>query len=148
MWRNGGRSATRLRAGLLDELRPAGDVFLHEGAEFLRGVADRLEAEAGHAGSDFGVLHGGDEEGVELLDDGARGAGGDEDAVPAEDVEAGRPDSATMGRSGAKAGALDGGDGEAAELSCLDLRKLGRPTVNMTWSWPVQSDNCRYARVG
>src|SRR4051794_15453397 len=77
-----------LRAGFLDELRPAGDVFLDEGAEFLRRVAHRLEAEAGHAGSDLGVLHGSDEECVQLLDDGTWGAGGREDAVPAEDVEA------------------------------------------------------------
>src|SRR3954469_14254534 len=78
-----------LRAGFLDELRPAGDVFLDEGAEFVGRVADRLEAEAGHAGSDVGVVHGGDEERVQLLDNGTRGAGGDEDAVPAEDVVAG-----------------------------------------------------------
>src|SRR5262245_59327540 len=77
-----------LSAGFLDELRPAGDVFLDEGAEFLRRVADRLEAEVGHALAGLGVLHGGDEERVQLLDDGTRGAGGGEDAVPDKHVEA------------------------------------------------------------
>src|SRR5689334_406733 len=67
---NDGRSLLDLCAGFRDELRPAGDVFLDEGAEFLGRVADRLEAEAGHACSDLGVLHGGDEERVKLLDDG------------------------------------------------------------------------------
>src|ERR1051326_7274952 len=112
-----------LRAGLLDELRPAGDVFLDEGAEFLGGVADRLEAEAGPAVSYLGVLHGGDEEHVQLLDDGARGAGGDEDAVPAEDVEAGEAGFGDGGKVGGEGGALDGGDGEAADAAGLDVRQ-------------------------
>ena len=121
-----------LRAGLLDELRPAGDVFLDEGAEFLGGVADRLEAEVGHAFAGLGVLHGGDEERVELLDDGTRGAGGDEDAVPAEDVEAGEAGFGDGWKVGREGGALGGGDGEAAELSGLDLGNPAGPTVNMT----------------
>src|SRR6185436_3412085 len=110
---NDGRKSTNeerrlldLRAGFLDELRPAGDVFLDEGAEFLGGVADRLEAEAGHAVSYLGVLHGGDEERVQLLDEGARGAGGDEDAVPAEDVEAGEAGFGDGRKVGGERGAL------------------------------------------
>src|SRR5712664_2174257 len=115
-----------LRAGFLDELRPAGDVFLYEGAEFLRRVADRLEAEPGHAVSYLGVLHGGDEKRVQLLDDGTRGAAGREHAVPAEDVvarQAGFCDGRKLWREG---GALGGGDGEAADAPGLDLRQAGR----------------------
>src|SRR3954447_21280860 len=111
-----------LRAGFLDELRPAGDVFLDEGAEFLGRVADRLEAEARHAVSYVGVLHGGDEKRVELIDHGARRAGGGEDAVPAEYIvagEAGFCDGRKLGREG---GALRGGHGEAADAAGLDVR--------------------------
>src|SRR6185295_20348266 len=114
-----------LRAGLLDELRPAGDVFLDEGAEFLGGVADRLEAEVGHAFAGLGVLHGGDEERVQLLDYWTRGAGGGEDAVPAEDVEAGEAGFGDGGKVGREGRALGGGDGEAADLAGLDLRQAG-----------------------
>src|ERR1051325_2025614 len=120
------RQLLDLRVGLLDELRPAGDVFLDEGAEFLGGVADRLEAEVSHAFAGLVVLHGGDEERVQLLDDGTRGAGGGEDAVPAEDVvarEAGFGDGGEVGREGR---ALGGGDGEAADFAGLDLRQAGR----------------------
>src|ERR1043166_4820002 len=102
------RQLLDLRVGLLDELRPAGDVFLDEGAEFLGGVADRLEAEVSHAFAGLVVLHGGDEERVQLLDDGAPGGGGGGGAVPGE------------GR------ALGGGDGEAADFAGLDLRQAGR----------------------
>ena len=115
-----------LRAGFLDELRPAGDVFLDEGAEFLGRVADRLESEVGHALADLGVFHGGDEERVELLDDGAWGAGGSEDAVPAEDVEAGEAGFGDGGKVGREGGALGGGDGEAADAAGVDLRQAGR----------------------
>ena len=100
------------------------------------GVADRLEAEVGHAFAGLGVLRGVDEERVQLLDDGARGAGGGENAVPAEDVEAGEAGFGDGGKVGREDGALGGGDGEAAALSGLDLREPAGPTVNMTWSWP------------
>src|ERR1051325_10846536 len=60
---------------------------------------------------------------MQLLDDGAWGAGGDEDAVPAEDVEAGEAGFGDGGEVGGEGGALDGGDGEAAEAAGLDVRQ-------------------------
>src|SRR5437879_1672894 len=125
--RPGFRASIDARATFLRHLRPPRDVGLHELAELLGRVADRLEAEARNAFPDLRRPQRAGDFAVQFRDHGLGRPRGREQPVPPEHLESREPRFGDGGKLVREGRALRSRYREPADTACAYLGQARRP---------------------